>query len=100
MEPFLKPSSSNRRLVILPRLREDRVPAEGEFLMANRKQFLGETALDPELVKLLEESKQKPVTDADLHEQRISFAFGNSPDSDYITKDSVRKASESILLMP
>ena len=68
--------------------------------MANRKQFLGETALDPELVKLLEESKQKPVTDADLHEQRISFAFGNSPDSDYITKDSVRKASESILLMP
>ncbi|MBO6717512.1 MAG: hypothetical protein JJ913_06090 [Rhizobiaceae bacterium] len=67
--------------------------------MANRKQFLGETALDPELAKLLDETRHQPVTDADLHEQRISFAFGNSPDSQYITKDSVRKASESILLM-
>jgi hypothetical protein len=72
----------------------------GEMAMANRKQFLGEPALDPELMELLAKARQKPVTDAELHEQRISFAFGNSPDSQYITKDSVRKASESILLMP
>ncbi len=67
--------------------------------MANRKQFLGETALDQELAELLAKARQMPVTEAELHEQRISFAFGNSPDSKYITKDSVRKASESILLM-
>jgi len=68
--------------------------------MANRKQFLGETNLDPELAKLLEETKGKPVTDEQLHEQRISFAFGNSPDSKFITKDTVRRASQSILLTP
>jgi hypothetical protein len=66
--------------------------------MANRKQFIGETSLDPELAKLLEDTKGTPVTDAQLHEQRISFAFGNSPDSQFITKDTVRKASQSILL--
>jgi hypothetical protein len=64
--------------------------------MADRKQFLGEVAFDPELKELLENAK--PATEEQLHEQRISFAFGNSPDSEYITKDSVRKASESILL--
>jgi hypothetical protein len=68
--------------------------------MANRQQFLGETKLDPELVALLEASKDRPITDAQLHEQRISFAFGNSPDSQFITKESVRKASQSILLNP
>lgn len=66
--------------------------------MANRKQFLGETKLDPELAQLLEAARQKPVTNEQLHEQRISFAFGNSPDSEFITKDTVRKASQSILL--
>lgn len=66
--------------------------------MANRKQFLGETALDPELANLLEAARAKPVTDEQLHEQRISFAFGNSPDSQFITKETVRKASHSILL--
>ena len=66
--------------------------------MADRKQFFGETKLDPELTKLLDEARNKPVTEDQLHEQRISFAFGNSPDSDFITKDSVRKASKMIRL--
>ena len=66
--------------------------------MANRKQFIGETKVDPELASLLETARKRPVTDEELHEQRISFAFGNSPDSEFITKDSVRKASQSILL--
>jgi hypothetical protein len=38
------------------------------------------------------------VTDQELREQRISFAFGNSLNSDRITKDSVRRASQSIRL--
>jgi hypothetical protein len=64
--------------------------------MADRKQFLGDVAVDKELLELLE--KTGPVTEEQLHEQRISFAFGNSPDSEFITKDSVRKASQYILL--
>lgn len=68
--------------------------------MADRKQFLGESKLDDELVRLLEKSKENYVTEEQLHEQRISFAFGNSPDSDFITKDTVRKTSRAIRLLP
>ena len=66
--------------------------------MANRKQFLSDTAIDPELIELLKNSRNTPVTEVQLSEQRISFAFGNSPDSEFITKESVRKTSHSILL--
>jgi hypothetical protein len=67
--------------------------------MADRKPFLGHIKTDPELQKLLEVSRQKPVTEEELQEQRISFAFGNAPASaTNITKDSVRKASKLIKL--
>lgn len=66
--------------------------------MADRKQFIGDTKLDPELTRLIEASRLTPVTEDQLHEQRISFAFGNAPDSEFITKDSVRKASKMISL--
>ena len=68
--------------------------------MAGRKQFLNANAADPELMRILEASRNTPVTEEELHEQRISFAFGNAPDSDLITKDSVRRASENIRLLP
>lgn len=64
--------------------------------MADRKQFLGDVPVDQDLQELL--AKAAPATEEQLREQRISFAFGNSPDSEYITKESVRKASRSILL--
>ena len=68
--------------------------------MADRKQFIGDMKADPELLKALETSKQKAVTEDELHEQRISFAFGNAPASaKNITKDSVRQASEHIRLL-
>ncbi len=67
--------------------------------MADRKQFQNVTAPDPELVRLLNESKRQPVSEEELHEQRISFAYGNAPDSQLITKDSVRRASRHIKLM-
>jgi len=39
------------------------------------------------------------VTEEELREQRISFAFGNAPaDAKNITKDSVRHASANIKL--
>ena len=66
--------------------------------MADRKQFLGDMNVDSDLVKLLNEARETPVTEDELHEQRISFAFGNSPDSEFITKETVRKASKMIRL--
>jgi hypothetical protein len=67
--------------------------------MADRKQFENVPTPDPELVRLLEESRGKPVSEEELREQRISFAFGNAPfSSEHITKDSVRESSKRISL--
>jgi hypothetical protein len=70
-----------------------------EVSMADRKQFQNVTAPDPELMRLLDESRNVVLTEQEMQEQRISFAFGNAPDSDLITKDSVRFASEHIKLL-
>jgi hypothetical protein len=67
--------------------------------MADRKQFQNVSPPDPELMRLLEESRKRPVSEEELHEQRISFAFGNAPDSELITKESVRLASKNIKLL-
>jgi hypothetical protein len=68
--------------------------------MADRKQFLGDIKENPKLQEALKTARQRPVTDEELREQRISFAFGNAPaDADYITKESVRRASERIRLL-
>jgi hypothetical protein len=67
--------------------------------MADRKQFQNVGAPDPELMRLLENARRKPVTEVELHEQRISFAYGNAPASGLITKESVRQASERIKLL-
>jgi hypothetical protein len=67
--------------------------------MAERKPFLGDIKQDAELNTLLEASRAKKVTDDELREQRISFAYGNAPaNAKNITKDSIRKASQHILL--
>ena len=67
--------------------------------MADRKQFFGEVATDPELQRTLEASRGKVVSEEELRQQRISFAFGNAPASATdITKDSVCQASEHIRL--
>lgn len=68
--------------------------------MADRKQFENVPVPDPELVRILNESRSRPVTEEELREQRISFAFGNAPDSKLITKESVRQASQHIKLRP
>lgn len=66
--------------------------------MVARKQFQSSLRVSPKLKQLLEQASQADVTEQVLHEQRISFAFGNAPDSELITKDSVRHASEQIRL--
>lgn len=75
---------------------------EGGAHMADRQQFLRVAQPDPELLEVLEASRDIAVTEEELHEQRISFAFGNAPmhSEDRITKDSVRLASENIRLLP
>jgi hypothetical protein len=67
--------------------------------MADRKQFENVTAPDPELMRLLDAARKQPMTEEELQEQRVSFAFGNAPDSALITKESVRRASNHIRLL-
>lgn len=66
--------------------------------MADRKQFLSVLRPDPELVGMLDRARERPVTEAQLQEQRISFAFGNAMGAEDITKESVREASKHIRL--
>ena len=67
--------------------------------MADRKQFQNVPNPDPELMRLLNETSARPVSEEELREQRISFAFGNAPaDAQTITKESVRRASLNIKL--
>ncbi len=68
--------------------------------MADRKQFIGNIATNPDLKRVLETSRDKQVTEDELREQRISFAFGNAPASaENITKDSVRQTSKRVRLL-
>ena len=68
-------------------------------IMALRKQFQSNLQLRPELQRLLEEARNRDVTDEELRQQRVSFAFGNAPAvAENITKASVQSASESVLL--
>jgi hypothetical protein len=64
--------------------------------MAERKAFFGTQPTHPELDALLETARKHPVTDDQLREQRVSFAYGNAPEGSKITKESVRVASESM----
>ena len=63
--------------------------------MAARKPFFGPTPNHPELDKLLEQARSIDITDDQLREQRVSFAYGNAPQNAKITKESVREASKS-----
>ncbi len=67
--------------------------------MADRKQFENVPVPDAGLTRLLQASRTKVVTEKELQEQRISFAFGNALGSERITKDSVRVTSEHIKLL-
>jgi hypothetical protein len=64
--------------------------------MAARKSVLKPAPPRPELDRLLAASIQAGVTDEQLQEQRISFAYGNAPDGSRITKESARVAARSI----
>lgn len=68
--------------------------------MADRKQFLGQIRVNPELKRVLEASNQTQVSEQELQEQRISFAYGNAPaNAKNITKESVRQTSKKLRLL-
>jgi hypothetical protein len=100
LEPMLgnQASSSGKQwglnwVMMLQRKRSRR-----RCVMADRKQFLGVVNANETLLRLLSESRNRVVTDTELREQRVSFAFGNALNSDRITKISVRQASQSVRL--
>lgn len=66
--------------------------------MADRKPILGVLPPRPELDRLFEAARATGVSDEELQEQRISFAYGNAPENSEITK-SVREASRTIRLI-
>jgi hypothetical protein len=66
--------------------------------MAPRKQFQSTLTVDPELEELLRQARGKVVSEEEFREQRISFAYGNAPESDLITKDSVRWSAKHFRL--
>ncbi len=66
--------------------------------MPARKQFQSALRVSDEFAELLASARTRPATEEELREQRISFAFGNAPQSELITKDSVRRTSQSIRL--
>jgi hypothetical protein len=66
--------------------------------MPARKQFQTSLQISPNLQKLLKQAKDREVSEDELHEQRVSFAFGNAPANSRITKETVRHASQHIRL--
>lgn len=75
------------------RIQNDPAGDNGGRDMTARKVFLGPKPDHPKLDRLLEEARKIRVSDEQLREQAISFAYGNAPSSSHITKDSVRGTS-------
>ena len=67
--------------------------------MAARKSFLQVAPVDAEFEQMLEQAAREGVTEEELREQRVSFAYGNAPAGSTNTKDSVREASKQNLLV-
>jgi hypothetical protein len=66
--------------------------------MALRKQSVQRVEVRTDLQEMLVHSRQKRVSEEELHEQRISFAFGNAMNIEKITKDSIRTTSQRLRL--
>jgi hypothetical protein len=64
--------------------------------MADRKSALKPPPPRPELDRLLEQARVAGVTEEQLLEQRVSFAYGNAPEDSGITKESVRRAANTV----
>lgn len=56
--------------------------------------FHSNLQVSEELMRRLRDAPEP--TEADHHEQRISFAYGNLPEGNPLTKDDVRREAERI----
>lgn len=48
--------------------------------------------MDKELEKLIESARARTMSEAEIANQKVAFAYGNAPKGDTNTKDSARKA--------
>ena len=67
--------------------------------MAARKTVISPAPARPELDRLLEAARTQGVSEAQLQEQRASFAYGNAPEGSAVTKESARDASRTVRLI-
>ena len=68
--------------------------------MADRKQFHSNLEADPILMELLEQAKTVKITKEMQYEQRVSFVYGNAPESSRVTKESARETVENLYFAP
>ncbi|MBC6442327.1 MAG: hypothetical protein GDA53_04220 [Rhodobacteraceae bacterium] len=66
--------------------------------MALRKQAAYRAGVRDDLQRLIRASRTHRVTEEDLREQRISFAFGNAMNIGNVTKETVRTTSQRVRL--
>jgi len=67
--------------------------------MVERKPILGASPIRTELDEIFAQARESGVSEAELQEQRISFAYGNAPEKSNITKASVREASRTVRML-
>ena len=67
--------------------------------MAARKSFLTVAPESEEFGRVIAEVAKRGVTEAQLSEQRVSFAYGNAPDGSASSKEAVRAESKHNKLM-
>jgi len=67
--------------------------------MAARKSIMKAAPARPELERLIKAARTKGITEKQLMEQRASFVYGNAPEGSKITKQSAKKASQSMRLI-
>ena len=67
--------------------------------MVARKSNMTPAPARPELERLIEKARAVGVTEAQLIEQRASFAYGNAPEGSTITKESARHAASTVRLL-
>lgn len=68
--------------------------------MAARKPTMTPAPARPELDRLVEAARRKGVTDAQLQEQRLSFAYGNAPEDSKATRESIKASASTVRLKP
>lgn len=68
-----------------------RLSDRGSREMSNAKSAGKRAPPRPELDALVEKAKKVVMTEEMLHEQRISFVYGNAPEDSTITKEYVRQ---------